>query len=200
MAESVIRTANKRVPIELACRLAGTDMPEVIDRSKSLKVRCPFGPVYHDDGGSEAALRVYPGPNNAWCFACGEFFTPVKMCSMAWDVSYETAALNLLDRIGYKPASFAHHWQAVTAPLLPDGASIAQALKFACERMEPDWAQAQQDPVVAEYLAKCLGLVASITSESEAEQWLGVTQQVMHDILERRREVIRGAKVDAAGS
>lgn len=183
MAESAVRLANRKVPIELACQLAGTSTPGVVDRIRSLKIRCPFGAVYHDDGGVEPALRIYPGPNNAWCFACGEFFTPVKICSMAWDVQPEDAAIQLLDRIGYKPASYAHHWREVTTPPLPDGHALTQALQFACERIEPDWAARQQEPVVAEYLARCLGLIPSITSQEEADTWLSATQQVMEGVL-----------------
>lgn len=183
MAESAVRLANKKVPIEVACRLAGTDIPGLIDRTRSLKVRCPFGEIYHDDGGVDPALRVYPLPNNAWCFACGEFFTPVKICAMAWDVQPEDAALQLLERIGYKPATYAHHWQAVTTPVPPDGFALAQALRFACDGLVTDWSARQQEPVVAEFMAKCLGLIPSITNQEEADMWLSTTRQVMEGVL-----------------
>ncbi len=183
LAESAVRLANRKVPIELACSLAGESVIGLADQVRSLKIRCPFGELYHDDGGAEPALRVYPGPNNAWCFACGEFFTPVSICAKAWDVQPEAAAIQLLDRIGYKPASYAHHWREVTAPVPPDGHALAQALKFACERMEPDWGNRQAEPLIAEYLARCLGLIPSITSQEDADAWLSTARQVMEGVL-----------------
>lgn len=183
MAESVIALANKRVPITMSCRIAGTEIPDGLEATKSLKVRCPFGEIYHDDGGAEAAFRVYPGPNNAWCFACGEFYTPVRLAAVAWDVTQEQAAIQLLERINYKPASYAHHWAGLQRPDPPDVAALAQALQFYCGRISPDFDSRRQEERVADFLARCLGLIGRVATEAEAETWLATTKQVMAEIL-----------------
>src|SRR5215475_5734938 len=122
MSGSPVQLANRLVPMTIACRAAGLEVP---DRDAA-KVHCPFGALYHPDGGHEAALRVYR--DHAWCFAEQEYFSPCKLTALVWDCTQDDAALRLLDLIGYKPVTYAQHWQAAAREPVIDATALAQAL------------------------------------------------------------------------
>lgn len=176
---SLVALANTHVRIEQAVAWAGGgEIPTV--ETGSLKVHCPFGPVYHADGGAEPALRVYPGPNNAWCFACSEFYTPVRICALAWGMPYDQVAVELLRRAGHKPVTYAQHWQSVLAPQADLGREdLAEALRCWLAERFPDWADLQFQPAVARYLARCLGLLESVSTPADCGKWLEGCKQVM---------------------
>jgi hypothetical protein len=179
---SLFDLANRVVPMATACRLAGLDVPPI--RSNGTKIHCPFGELYHPDGGREPAMRVWS--DHAWCFSCSEWFGPVKITSRLWDVTEEQAAVRLLDEVGYRPASYAQLWATAAAPTAPDVNALAQALGNFCAAQEPKWTDRQLEPPVAEYLSRCYALLGMVTDESEAEQWLRSSKQVMAAILRAR--------------
>jgi hypothetical protein len=182
---SLVALANSHVRIEQACRWTGMDVPDV-DVGGSIKVWCPFGELYHPDGGAEAAMRVYPASNHAWCFACSEYFTPVRLCAVTWHQTYQEVALELLDRVGYKPASYAEHWQAAAAPAPELGrGEAAQALRVWAAGL-PEWDRLQYDPAVAEYLGRCLDLLEVVQSAGELSTWLEGSKRVMERVCERQ--------------
>src|SRR6266568_5256393 len=100
---SVITIANEQVSILLVCDLIGMSVPSEIS-GRSYKTNCPFGEFYHSDGGAVKAFRIYPDTNSAHCFASCGYFTPVWLASSAWGRRPTEVAVQLLDRIGYKPA------------------------------------------------------------------------------------------------
>jgi hypothetical protein len=164
----------------VAARLAGVEVPSA---SSHKKLYCPFGEFSHADGGDEPAFRVYS--DHAFCFACWQWWTPVSLCASVWEVAEELVAERLLREAGVTPLTYQEQWdQAVAAPMI-DHAALTQALKTRCLREHVDWNQRQYDPDVAEYLAKCLGLLIQVTSEDEARQWLETCAVVMRAVLRK---------------
>jgi hypothetical protein len=164
----------------VACRAAGIYVPD-IHRDTGSKMHCPWGQVSHSDGGRDPAFRVWP--DHGWCFSCREHFSPVKLASRVWEVSYEQAAIKLLDHVGFKPADYAHHWQRVAAPPELDRSAVAQALRNYCAALAPQ--HRLTEPAPAEYLARCLGFLTQVNDEAGAVQWLALSKQVMSCVLVR---------------
>lgn len=183
--KSVIATANEAVSIFLVCDWIGMYVPEAAAGS-SVKVRCPFGEFYHPDQGAEAAFRVYRDSNTAWCFACGQFFTPVSLAAAEWGRDADEVAAELLDRIGHRPVEPALAWQAAVSYVPEiDKDSLGQALKLYAERIDPGWMDHQFDQQVQGALGKCLALLNAVRSGSDAVKWLSVCKQVMARELEK---------------
>jgi hypothetical protein len=163
-----------------ALRAAGIDAPGAY-RDSGTKMHCPWGEISHSDGGRDKAFRVWP--DHAWCFSCREWFGPVKLASRIWDVSYEQAAVRLLDFVGHKPADYAHHWQAAARPLEVNRSAVAQALRNYCGSL------VSQDgllaPGAAEYMSQCLGFLTQVKNEAEAAEWLALAKRVMQAVLQR---------------
>ena len=85
----------------------------------------------HDDGGAETAFRVYP--DHGFCFACGEYFTPVKLCALAWDCTPDEAARQMLELAGVADPDYREQWQRLvnwSQPADVDG--LASALRVWC--------------------------------------------------------------------
>lgn len=179
-APSLVTVANEQVSILVACRLIGMDLPMDEGYGRSMKVRCPFGELYHSDRGVSAAMRVYTDSNSAWCFSCGVYYTPVKLVAQQWDLDWPGAAANLLDRVGYRPVSIAEQWASVVEyDVEPDRAQLADALKTYCRRVIDGWGSRQFDADVSGLLTRCLELLDRVTSEEDAGRWLAVTKEVM---------------------
>lgn len=182
-SESVITLADEKVPISVALRLVGVDYDTA---AGSRKQHCPFGPFYHSDGGLDPAMRVYPDSNHAYCFSCSLYLTSSKVYSLARGMTRKQAAAELLEHIGYAHRSLKEAWrQALTfAPEL-DRANLAEALKTFCARRHPRWSEVQFDTEIAAVLARCLELLANVTTEPEAMQWLELSKVVMGRVLTR---------------
>lgn len=146
-------------------------VPDFTDRS--VKTFCPFGEFYHADRGVEAAFRVYPEPNNAYCFgACG-FFSPVSLYAAAQGISQGAAADSLLQQVGWKPPSLEERWaEALAATTTPDVLALAEALKAYCSRVIPGWEFAQFEKPYSEVLDKCLSLLPRVSTDEDATAWL----------------------------
>ncbi len=179
MAASPVATANRVVPMAVACRAAGVRVPDV-HRDTGSKMHCPWG-FEHSDGGRDPAFRVWR--DHAWCFSHQEWFSPVRLAARIWEVSYEQAAIKLLDLVGYKPADYAHHWQKVARPPELDRSAAAQALRNYCSALAPQ--ERLAGPVAAEYMSRCLGFLTQVKDEAEAAQWLDLAKTVMARALQQ---------------
>lgn len=183
---SVVGIANEQVPIALAARLAGVDLPDDLGGVTSWKVLCPFGDVYHADGGLEAALRIYPETNQAFCFAGCGYFTPVRLVAAAWDRPPRYVASELLERVGVRPRSLAQRWaEASQVEHHPDVSLLAEALKIYCRRACPSWEAAQFEPAVAAKLTRCLALLDRVHTDPDALTWLTASKNVMGATLQQ---------------
>ena len=186
--KSLIVEANERVSIVLVCRLIGVDIEEG-RTGGSTKTYCPFGRFYHSDGGTEPALRVYAESNSAYCFSCKKFFTPTSLAADAWDISKKRAAIELLDRIGYKPLTAAELWAGVQQKdPKPDTSMLGMALRTYCRRVDPNWETSQFDPKISAVLDKCLSLLERIKTSTEADEWLATCKEVMTRVLRQKVE------------
>lgn len=179
---SIITLANERMSIIDACNELGMD---VFDFSvASLKVHCPFEQISHADGGQSKAMRIYPGTNSAWCFACQQYFTPVKLIAMDRDVTELEAAQYILDKTNYVTPDYVSRWEALTQETYElNTDDLAEALKVACARMTPDWEERQFDPTVSEKLRLCLGKLPRLKTEEDANKWLAIAKKAMRQTL-----------------
>jgi hypothetical protein len=171
-----VALANEVIPFATACRLAGVDVPP--PSAKGSRAHCPFEEFSHPDEGRDPAMRVYF--DHGYCFAEALYFSPVRIYAMVLDVDEETAATQLLDRAGVKPASYEQRWtELTTEKTLPDLASLSAALRTWLTSVYPDWNNQQYDPAVAHSLASCLGLLAKVRETEDCRTWLAGSKQVM---------------------
>lgn len=182
--KSVVTVANEEVSIVTVLQMLGVDLPDDVSMSRSRKVNCPFGEVYHSDFGVSPAMRVYPETNSAWCFSCAVYYTPVKLVAQATDVDPRTAATRLLDRVGYRPLDLAQAWKDVSDyEPEPDKALMADALKTYCRRICADWSQRQFDQDVAATLTRCLAILDLVRSDADVLLWLEKCKIAMNHVL-----------------
>jgi hypothetical protein len=183
-SSSVVTAANEHVSIVTVLQMLGVDLGEDLATGRSRKVPCPFGPVYHSDHGVSPAMRVYPETNSAWCFSCAVYYTPVKLISQATDTDPTTAAIRLLDRVGYKPLELAEAWKNVsTYEPEPDKALMADALKTYCRRICRDWADRQFDARIAATLTRCLSILDLVRTDADVDLWLRKCKDAMRRTL-----------------
>lgn len=155
------------------------DLPEGFANGRNMKVFCPFGDLYHSDGGVEAAMRIYPDSNSLYCFAgCGGF-GPVSLVAHAWDLTRRAAARELLERTGITGPSRASVWAQRELVDPPDRVLLAEALKTFCRRRVVAWSTTQFDPVVAARLSACLALLDHVATDEDAGRWLEVCKAAM---------------------
>lgn len=172
--------ANDHSDILVVARMIGMVVPD-FSYAASIKLYCPFGDVSHADGGTSKAFRIYPETNSAYCFACGEHFSPVKLLATARDLPLAEAADTLLEIAGVTEEGTEERWQQLLSeqdsPI--NTAELAEALKVYCSRVDPAWDERQFDPAVAETFQRCLELLGSVRTPADVTQWLGATKQVM---------------------
>lgn len=181
---SAVAIANDVVSIITACNLIGMDLPEDVGYRRSTKLYCPFGPLFHSDQGVERAFRIYIDNNSAYCFASCGYFTPVWLVASAWDLDARTAAVELLDRVGYRPLTLAEAWsKASQREVPPDGTSLREALQTYCHRVCPSWETVQFTPAVAAVLTQCLDLLDRVHTDDDAREWLDGTKALMRRAL-----------------
>jgi hypothetical protein len=183
---NVVEVANEKVAIVVVCRMLGVQLPDDLVAGRSQKVHCPFGEIYHSDGGLSPAMRIYPDTNSAYCFSCAAYYTPVSLAAKAMDTTYHTAAIRLLDHIGHRPMDLAQQWQQVAQfEPEPDRALLADALKTYCRRIEPQWSQRQFEEGVARVLTRCLGLLDLVKSAGDVTLWLDRCKEAMRRAMHR---------------
>lgn len=174
----LIELANQRVSIVDACNMANMDVGDYA--RAAMKVYCPFGEVYHHDGGMTKSMRIYPETNSAWCFAGCGYFSPVKMVAWYKDLSEEAAAESLLVQTNYVPEDYISQWDALLGETpTVDTASLAEALKVACSRICPDWDVLQFEEGVSLKLNQCLELLPKVKTKEDAVKWMEVTKHAM---------------------
>lgn len=177
---SVVAVANETVPITTACRLIGMSVPDDIGYGRAMKLRCPFGEIWHSDQGAEASMRVYVDSNSLYCFSRCGYFSPVSLVAAAWDLTLRAAAVELLEHIGHKPVSLAEAWaQANRRDDTPDHTLLSEALKTYCRRVAPTWDDDQFHPHIAATLTRCLALLDRVTTAEDAHTWLAGCKQAM---------------------
>lgn len=175
--------ANERVSILEVCRQIGLEVPdEVVLGRGSLKILCPFGDVFHPDGGSDPSFRIYSDTGTAYCFICQKYYTAVSLYAEVKGVSRNEAARSLLESVGYRPSLADFSLTVVEKP--PDSASLGAALQLYAGRICPDWEVRQFDPEVSQALLRCLSLLPRVRTSQHVSQWLEVTKKVMRTALE----------------
>jgi hypothetical protein len=181
--DSPVALANRRVPFATACRWADVDVPGDVPEH-GIKVYCPFGDYAHEDGGAEMAFRVYP--DHGYCFACGEWFTPVKLCAVVWDCTQEEAARQMLEQAGVADPDYREQWKRLTDwSQPPDVDSLVKALRAWCAGNCPKWSVRQYDEAVAGKLADCLRLLSLVRTEKDCRAWLAGCKKAMASVLDK---------------
>jgi len=177
---NIIALADERVPITTVLGMLGIS----VDIDTRRKFPCPFGNIYHSDGGTAAAMRVYPDSNSCYCFSCSAYYTPVMLAARALDMPRQATAVHLLDRIGYRGMDLAAVWrEAREYQPPPDKAMLADALKTYCRRVAPRWSSQQFEPAVSRLLMRCFGLLDLVQSPDDATLWLARCKVAMSSML-----------------
>lgn len=170
--KSLYAIANERLSFDRAMAWAGAGSAGT--RERGVKTSCP-------SCGEEGALRVYP--DHGWCFSEQEYFSPVGLLASVWDMDKESAAVKVLDRIGYVPAGYAYLWENVQRAPEPALDDLATALRLWCEANCPDWVHRQYDDAVARKLSRCLGALSVVRTEEHCRKWLAVSKTAMRRVL-----------------
>lgn len=170
--KSLYAIANERLSFDRAMAWAGAGSAGT--RERGVKTSCP-------SCGEEGALRVYP--DHGWCFSEQEFFSPVGLLASVWDMDKDSAAVKVLDRLGYVPAGYAYLWESVQRAPEPALDDLATALRLWCEANCPDWVHRQYDDAVARKLSQCLGALSAVRTEEHCRKWLAVCKTAMRRVL-----------------
>jgi hypothetical protein len=169
MAASLVDEANRHVSYAQASEWAGVAAP----RDRGARDGCPKC--------GEEAYKGYP--DHGWCYACRTYFSAVSLLAVAWQLSWDDAAAQALEKIGWVPVSYAHLWEGSRREPEPDRAALESALKAWCAAACPDWRERQYDNAVAARLARCLGLLAEVRTEEDCATWLAGCQVAMGRVL-----------------
>ncbi|WNN95036.1 DNA primase [Microbacterium phage Magritte] len=177
--ESPVKLAKELMTISEACIEVGMG-----DVSNLAKTYCPFGQVFHTDGGRSRAFKVYTETNTAYCFACQKVYDPVSLIATDRDITYRAAAELILEMKAYVSPDYQTRWDALTQETVEvDTEALQDALKIACSRMVPDWATRQFEDRIATKLAQCLGLARKVKNDEDGRKWLDMTKQAMRQAL-----------------
>jgi hypothetical protein len=178
----LISLANSRMSITRVCNMLGVSVGDFT--YGSIKTYCPFGQIWHTDGGTSKAFRIYAATNSCYCFAGCGMFTPVTLLAKARDQSPAEVAEWILAETGYVPPDYVSQWEALTsAPTEVDRDALSEALKYACAGMDPAWEDKQFEQPVAATFTACLALLPKVTTASEATTWLAATKTAMRRVL-----------------
>lgn len=157
----------------------------IYDNPGNFKFHCPFGHLFHKDGGMAKSFRVYSESNSAYCFACDIYFTPTRLLAMANDRTEDEVAQDILIRSGYVEPDIESRWEAARA--LPateiDTSGLATALAVYCRRIEPLWEVLQFEEPQATVFRKCVELTAAVHTEADVATWLEKTKAAMRKVL-----------------
>lgn len=176
--QELVALANEKVDIERACQLVN------VDALLGTKNYCPFGEIYHADGGRTRSFRLYSDTNSGWCFACSTYFTPVILVSRIRGVPESDAAEFLLESVGYVAPDPESRWAALMDQGLAfDHAAEREALKVFCARIDPGWESRQFDPNFAALLTKCFTPLGKVQNREDLQRWRDTTRSVMSKAL-----------------
>jgi hypothetical protein len=164
--------ANDRISFHQALAWAGihTGM-----RERGMKVDCPVC-------GGDNSLRVWP--DHGWCFSCRKYLSAVTLLAQKWDMRNPDAAFLALDKIGYVPPGYEELWEEARRGPEPARETLGEALRIWCEANCPGWSARQFEPALAVPLSRCLGLLPSVRTEEECDEWLRRCKRVMGKALE----------------
>lgn len=176
---SDIGLANRLVTMSTVLALIG--MRDVDYAASGAKVNCPFMDVFHP--GSDRSFRVYDN-QHAYCYACSERYDPVKIYSLANDISSDEAAEKLLDAVGYHEPDADERFEKAQAERYDiDRQALSTALITYCTRIDPEFETSQFDERTASALRQCLDLLPNVYTSAEAKEWLRVTKIAMARVL-----------------
>lgn len=175
-------TANERMSIVDACNEVGMD---VFSNAGNYKFHCPFGHLYHKDGGHAKSFRLYEDSNSAYCFACPMYFTPSKLIALDRDVSEDEAAQIILETTGYVAPALEDRWESARTVVQPpvDTSGLATALATYCRRIDPLWDVTQFDEPQATVFRRCVELTDTVRTEEDVTLWLEKTKAAMSKLL-----------------
>lgn len=182
----LVTKANEVVSIYHVCDKVGIEYATYM--GDKAKLYCPFGAITHMDGGEARAFRIYEDSNSAYCFACSQYYTPVKLYSDYSDLSEEDSAEELLNEVGWKEETFDERWDRLNAPGdVYDPSYLPEALHTYCTRLDPDWVVTQMSEPYRSVVTLCVRASRAVTSAKQADQWLEAAK-------ERMRKVIRDSE------
>lgn len=168
---------NDHYSIIKACERVGLDMD---DYFRARKMHCPFGALYHLDGGDDPAFRVYEDSNHAFCFACNKYFTPSVLIAQYEGLSEDKAVESMLLELGFIESDNDARWEKVQdTEAKVDKAALAQAFQIAAERIIQPWGVRQYDSDVVTWMARCLQPLDRVTTVEQGERWLETVKQAL---------------------
>lgn len=178
----LVAKANEVVSIYLVCDKVGVEYATYMgDRAK---LYCPFGAITHMDGGESRAFRIYEDTNSSYCFACSQYYTPVRLYSDYTDLSEEDAAEELLNEVGWKDETFEEKWESLTVPEgAYDPSYLPEALHTYCARLDPDWVVTQMSEPHRSAITLCVRASRAVTSAKQADQWLVAAKEKMRKVI-----------------
>lgn len=177
--KSDIALANRSVTMSFVCKQIG--MSDVDYASSGAKVDCPFAFLYHPDG--QKSFRIYEDAT-AYCYACGEKFSPVQLYARVNDLSLDDASDRLLELAGYKPPTAEERFEKATSTAtVIDQNALMSALKTYCARNFPDWEERQTDAAVASKFVQCVELLPYLRTPEDTRTWLGAAKTAMSRVL-----------------
>jgi hypothetical protein len=118
------------------------------------------------------------------CFSCRKYLSAVTLLARHWDMRNPDAAFLALDKIGYVPPGYEELWDEARRGPEPARESLGEALRIWCEANCPGWSARQFEPALAVPLSRCLGLLPSVRTEEECDEWLTRCKRVMGKALE----------------
>ena len=170
-------SANEHYGILRACRRIGIDTD---DYFRARKIHCPFGPVFHSDGGDDPAMRVYEEDGHAYCFACQRSFSPSRLIAEVEDISEDEAVDSMLLELGVIENRLGERWEVATKKEQGvDRQALAEAFRIAASYLITPWAERQYDPDVTRWMNKCLALLDKVQTIEQGDTWLDTVKQVL---------------------
>lgn len=147
----------------------------------SPKMECPHTGLYHN---STKSLRFYPETNSAYCFACGEYMTPLSLIASFKGFTEEEAAQWIKEFAEYSEPTAEERWDTLmTDSTELDTNNLSEALKIYCARICEDWDDRQFDSEVSRKLSQCLSLLSRVHSASDGSVWLEGAKKAMTQVL-----------------
>lgn len=175
-AQALIEAANELPLAALLEAMHGV----YVDRERPAKYHCPFGHIWHSDGGVDRALRFYPDSNTAFCFAGCGFLNPVRLAQVSWDIrSPIRAASELLEKYAGPPPTWEERLAKALSPRTPELTQACVAALHQALSGDPGYATLSLHPTVLAATEECLDRLEnprvgdpSVTDPEIARRWL----------------------------
>lgn len=169
--------ANENYGILKAASRAGVDVDNYF---RARKMYCPFGAVFHSDGGDDPAMRVYAEDDHAYCFACGKSFSPAQLIAAAEDITEDEAVESMLLELGVVDKRLGDRWQSAADDAdAVDTQALAEAFRIAASYIITPWSERQYDADVAVWMSKCLALLDKVKTVEQGDSWLATVKQAL---------------------